>query len=187
MSPLVEFATTHSGHLISSSKQSRSLHIILIVLLAATIIFIAVTYMLQRRRRAIDKSDDLPEKLMTKPPLERHDSAMCQNQPESNHNNYLNSLKEEILHQTEKPIYPWILPPQALPGPYDPMYYPLPAPSLRHKPAGSPSEGMEGRHSTSYTRLVPNSGVPQSGAVLYGTMTTSTNGWRRSHWNVTGG
>ena len=174
----------HAGQFVSKSKQSQ---IFLVFLISATVAWIVVAYTSQRKSRMINANVDVPEKPVTKPMLERNDSAMCQNQWESNHNNYLNSLKQEISQQTEKPIYPWISPPQALPGPYDPMYYPLPAPSFRRKSSGSLPANVEGRQSTSYTRLVPKSDTLLGEAVLYGTMTTSTNGWRRTHWNVTGG
>ncbi len=188
MSPLVKFAASQrTVHSFPNFKQSRPVQMILIILIAATVAWAVITFTSQRKSRIIHASVDIQEKLTTKPFLQRHDSAMSPNGLESYHNNYLNSLKEEILQQTEKPIYPWITPPQTLPGPYDPMYYPLPAPSHQYEPVGSHPANLEGRHSTSYTYLVPKAGVPQSGVVLYGTLTTSTNGWRRLHWNVNGG
>ncbi|KAF3048580.1 hypothetical protein E8E11_006926 [Didymella keratinophila] len=177
----------NAGRILSSSKHSRLLQISLVVLATIMIAWIVLTCVSQRQRRDIDASANTSEKPITKPLLERQDSATCQNQWEHDHKNYLNSLKQEILEHTEKPIFPWVSPPQALPGPYDPIYYPLPAPSLRCKASGSLAANVEGRHSASYTRHVPKSGIPLGEAVLYGTMTTSTNGWRRSHWNVTGG
>jgi hypothetical protein len=175
------------GHILSHPTYNRLLQISLVVLAAAIIAWIVVTHVSQRQNRNIDASADVPEKPLTKPLLERQDSATCQNQWEHDHKNYLNSLKQEILEHTEKPIFPWVSPPQVLPGPYDPMYYPLPAPLFRCKTSGSLAANVEGRHSVSYTLHVPKSGIPLGEAVLYGTMTSSTNGWRRSHWNVTGG
>jgi hypothetical protein len=177
----------NAGNILTDSKHSQLLPVSLVVLAIAVVAWIVVTYVSQRQNRNIDASADVPEKPLTKPLLERQDSATCQNQWEHDHKNYLNSLKQEILEHTEKPIFPWVSPPQALPGPYDPMYYPLPAPSFRCKTSGSLAANIEGRHSASYTRHIPISGTPLGEAVLYGTMTTSTNGWRRSHWNVTGG
>lgn len=188
MPPLSDYKKfQHAGQFVSNSKQSRPIQILLVVLATATIAWIVVTYVSQRQSRTVDTDVDVPKKSITKPSLQRQDSAMCQNQWEIDHKNYLNSLKQEILEHTEKPIFPWMSPPQALPGPYDPMYYPLPAPSSRCTSSGSLAANVEGRHSTSYTRPVPKSSTPLGEAVLYGTMTTSTNGWRRSHWNVTGG
>jgi hypothetical protein len=177
----------HAGQMLSSSTQNRFFQVFLVILASTTVAWIVVTCISQRRGRTVNASTDVSEKPVTKPLLERQDSATCQNQWEHDHKNHLNSLKQEILEHTEKPIFPWVSPPQALPGPYDPMYYPLPAPSFRCKTSGSLAANIEGRHSASFTRLVPKSGTPIGEAVLYGTMTTSTNGWRRSHWNVTGG
>lgn len=176
-----------AGQILSNSKPSRLLQILLVVSATAIIAWIVISNVSQRQGRSIDTNADESEKHIIKPLLERQDSATWQPQWEYDHKNYLNSLKQEILEHTEKPIFPWVSPPQALPGPYDPMYYPLPAPSFRCKTSGSLAANVEGRHSASYTRHIPNSGTPLGEAVLYGTMTTSTNGWRRSHWNVAGG
>lgn len=177
----------NAGQFISNSEHIRLIQIFLVVLATATIVWLVVSYVSQRQIRTIDANAEVLEKPSTKPLLERQDSATCQNQWEHDHKSYLNSLKQEILEHTEKPIFPWVSPPQALPGPYDPTYYPLPAPSFRYKTSGSLAANIEGRHSASYTRHVRKSGTPLGGPVLYGTMTHSTNGWRRSHWNVTGG
>lgn len=187
MPPLSGYSNHQSAGFVSDAKSGRLLQVFLVVLLAAAVAWIVVAYVSQKRNRAVNASADVPEKSIARCTLNRHDSAMCQSEWENDHNERLNSLKQEILEHTEKPIHPWILPPQALPGPYDPMYYPLPAPSLRFKSSGSLAADVEGRHSASYTRLVPKTGISSGEAVLYGTMTTSTNGWRRSHWNVTAG
>ncbi|KAJ4984376.1 hypothetical protein SVAN01_10149 [Stagonosporopsis vannaccii] len=188
MPPLLSFGTFwHAEQLVSNSKQSRKLWIIVVVLITATITWTVIAYILQRKSQSHSANIVGLEKPAPQRTLERHDSAISQNQTETDHNIYLSSLQQEILSQTEKPIYPWVLPPQALPGPYDPMYYPLPAPSIRYKTVSSSPASIEGRHSISYTRFVPKAGTPFGEAVLYGTMTKSTNGWRRSHWNVTGG
>lgn len=164
-------------------KHGQLVEASLVVLATATSIWLLVAFVTQRKSRTSDSIPVIPEK-PHKPALERQDS--CQKHWESNHNEHLSSLKQEISQHTEKPIHPWILPPQALPGPYDPMYYPLPAPTIAVTSSG-PLAKSEGRHSTTYTRLVPKSGTPPREAMLYGTMTTSTHGWRRTHWNVTGG
>jgi hypothetical protein len=172
-------------------NQSRSFGLFLVVLVTAGITWMVIAYIsrkksLRRKSRIINTNVDIPEKPTPNRSLQRQDSGVCHDHWECDHNNYLNSLKQEILQQTEKPIHPWISPPQALPGPYDPMYYPLPAPSFRQKLSPSLPPNVEGRNSTPFTRLVPRLDSPRCEAVLYGTMTTSTNGWRRSHWNVTG-
>ncbi|KAF1352929.1 hypothetical protein EJ07DRAFT_183110 [Lizonia empirigonia] len=129
-----------------------------------------------------------PEKPIGRTALERQDSAACcQKHWESDHKEHLDSLQQEILQHTEEPIHPWILPPERLPGPYDPMYYPLPPPTIRPTSTDSSPAKPETRNSAPYTRLVPTTGSPPNERTLHGTMTTSTKGWRRTHWNVTGG
>lgn len=188
MPPLLDsWLLQHAGHFVSTSTQSRFLQIVAVVLVTASITWAVVAYISQRKSRTSDSNIDTLEESITKRTLERHDSGTYQDQWGIDHSTYLRSLQQEIQQKTEKPIYPWISPPQALPGPYDPMYYPLPAPSVRPKPLHSAPTGVEGRYSTSHTRLVPRAGTSFGEAVLYGTMTTSTKGWRRSHWNVTGG
>ena len=188
MPPLSVFENLkHAKYSMSNLKYGQLLDISLAVLLTVTVVWFAVTCVLQRKSRVVAAVVEDPEKHVTKHLLKRHDSAMHQQHWENDHNDHLNSLKQEILQHTEKPIHPWILPPQALPGPYDPMYYPLPAPTIRYKPSVPSAANLEGRHSTSYTHIVPSTCAPQNEAILYGTLTTSTNGWRRAHWNVTGG
>ncbi|KAF9700201.1 hypothetical protein EKO04_001742 [Ascochyta lentis] len=189
MAPLSGFNKLHRAkNLLSNFENGQFIEVSLVVLAAAAVIWLAVGYVSRRKSRTIEAAAELPEKLLDKPSLERQDSAMCcQKHWEIDHNNRLNSLKQEILQHTEKPVHPWVLPPQQLPGPYDPMYYPLPPPTIRPMSTGPPKAKSEGRHSTSYTRLVPTTGTPSNGLNLYGTMTTSTKGWRRTHWNVTGG
>jgi len=176
---------------ITKPSQRRSFGVLLVVFVAAVITWTVITYVSrrkssQRKSRSINTNVDIPEKPVSNRTLQRQDSGVCHDHWECDHNNYLNSLKQEILQHTEKPIHPWVSPPQALPGPYDPMYYPLPAPSFRQKLSPSLPPNVEGRNSTPFTRFVPRLDSPRCEAVLYGTMTTSTNGWRRSHWNVTG-
>ena len=121
----------HAGQLVSNLKPGRLFQVSLVVLIIAAIAWVVVTYILQRKSRTINALVEVPEKPATRRLLERQDSALCQRQWELDHNDCLNSLKQEILQHTEKPIHPWVLPPQALPGPYDPMYYPLPTRSHR--------------------------------------------------------
>lgn len=95
-----------------------------------------------------------------------------------------------------QPIYPWIMPPQALPGPYD-----LPLPTLRRhcpsEPGKSPSSidsnpttpevEEDEAHMLPYTRHVSTTTSPPQSWVYSGTITTSTSGWRRNQWVVSGG
>lgn len=97
---------------------------------------------------------------------------------------------------TLQPIYPWIMPPQPLPGPYD-----LPLPTLRRhcpsEPSKSPSSidtkpatpeaEEEEAHMQPYTRHVSTTTSPPRSWVYSGTITTSTSGWRRNQWVVSGG
>lgn len=189
MPPLPGFDRLHqAGHFVSNRKYGQVIEVSLIILVSAIVIRLAVVYFSQRKSQASVSSADNSEKFPTKPILERQDSAVCcQKHWESDHKHHLDSLQQEIVQRTQKPIHPWILPPQALPGPYDPMYYPLPPPTLRPTSTRVLMSKPEGRHSSSYTRLVPATGAPPHEARLYGTMTTSTRGWRRTHWNVAGG
>ena len=187
MPPLPGYQNLQYARFVSDSKAGRLFQASLVLLVTASIAWSVIAYVSQKKNQPVDGGTDVPEKPVARPSLERQDSAMCQTQWETYHNERLNSLKQEILEHTEKPVHPWILPPQTLPGPYDPMYYPLPAPSLRFQTSGSLAANAEGRQSTSYTQLVSKTGISSGEAVLYGTMTTSTNGWRRSHWNVTAG
>lgn len=163
-------------------KSSQLLQALAAVLVTGTVIWRVAAYVSRRRNGSMEETANVPEKTVLTPSLQRKDSATIQDH-ETDHNNHLSSLKQEILQHTEKPIYPWVAPPQKLPGPYDPMYFPLPAPTMRME-SFNPPPGIEGRHAISYTRLA---GTEPTAAKLYGTMTTSTKGWRRTHWNVTGG
>ncbi|UPX14738.1 uncharacterized protein EKO05_0005212 [Ascochyta rabiei] len=189
MPPLSGFKKLHhAGQLVSNFEYDRLIEVSVVILVAATIIWFAVAWISRRGSRTVEAGPDAPEKSLDRPLVVRQDSAICcQKHWESYHNDRLNSLQQEILQHTKKPIHPWILPPQKLPGPYDPMYYPLPPPTIRPVSPRPPREKSEGRHSTSYTRLVPATGAPPEKLNLYGTMTMSTKGWRRTHWNVTGG
>jgi hypothetical protein len=99
----------------------------------------------------------------------------------------LDSLGQEIDGHTSKPIFPWVLPPQALPGPYDPPYYPLPAPTIRRHSTDASNTPAEESGAVSYFRRTSTAGIPPRDTALYATTTTSTQGWRRTQWIVTGG
>jgi hypothetical protein len=113
-------------------------------------------------------------------------------------NQYLQSLKEETIQPSLLPIYPWIAPPQPLPGPYDAPYYPLPLPTVRpektmnienHAPTVKLEEvsndAPEELESISYTRHVSTNSTPDRESRLEGAVTVSTKGWRRIQWTVT--
>ena len=82
-----------------------------------------------------------------------------------------------------KPLYPWTSPPQFLPGPYDPSLYPLPT-IRRHSYNAETSVLRE--KTSSYTRRVSTDSTPISQNTLRGTVTTSSKGWRRNQWCISG-
>ncbi|PSN66407.1 hypothetical protein BS50DRAFT_574835 [Corynespora cassiicola Philippines] len=113
-----------------------------------------------------------------------------------------------------QPVYPWKLPPQPLPGPYDPRLYPLPT-LRRHSydpSIVSPENGPNSSHHPTatattttttlcYTRRVSTNSIPDSTStsrspsiappptpkLLHGSVTRSAaNGWRRNQWVVSG-
>jgi hypothetical protein len=115
-------------------------------------------------------------------------------------NHYLQSLERETLYPSLLPIYPWIAPPQPLPGPYDAPYYPLPLATMRPEEyfdikTKSPAVKLEDTaddmpeelESISYTRRVSTNSIPNHESFLEGSVTVSTNGWRRTQWTVTAG
>ncbi|CAI6340999.1 unnamed protein product [Periconia digitata] len=107
---------------------------------------------------------------------------------------------ESTTSTAEESVYPWIAPPQPLPGPYDPPFYPLPT-LRRHsydptvtKEKTPHAEAAE-MTASSYTRRVSATNIPRSGAqtsqtaarvVVRGTVTNSSKGWRRNQWVVGG-
>jgi hypothetical protein len=115
-------------------------------------------------------------------------------------NQYLQSLQKETLRPSLLPIYPWIAPPQPLPGPYDAPYYPLPLPTIKpekslNSETKSPIVKLEDTaddvpeelESVSYTRCVSTNSIPDHESLLEGSITVSTKGWRRTQWTVTAG
>ena len=90
---------------------------------------------------------------------------------------------------TFKPIYPWISPPQPLPGPYEPRLYPHPTLRRHSYPDPSPPPPPE-TSLISYTRRVSTNSIPARQTMLHGTVTTASNGavgWRRNQWVVEAG
>jgi hypothetical protein len=90
----------------------------------------------------------------------------------------------QVEHETIfKPIYPWVLPPHPLPGPYD-----YPPPSLRrHSSAEDSLETPTETNTILYTRRVSTNSIPTRQSTLHGTVTTSHEGWRRNLWEVSNG
>jgi hypothetical protein len=115
-------------------------------------------------------------------------------------NQYLQSLKRETIYSSLIPIYPWIAPPQPLPGPYDAPYYPLPLPTIKSEESfdvkpNPPDVKLEDiaddipeeLESISYTRRFSTNSTPDHESLLEGSVTISTNGWKRTQWTVTAG
>jgi hypothetical protein len=115
-------------------------------------------------------------------------------------NHYLQSLKRETLQSSLLPIYPWIAPPQSLPGPYDAPYYPLPLPTIEPEKSfdtrakrptvkleETPEDMSEELESISYTRRVSTNSIPDHKSLLEGSVTVSTKGWKRTQWTITAG
>ncbi|KAF2438573.1 hypothetical protein P171DRAFT_163731 [Karstenula rhodostoma CBS 690.94] len=83
-----------------------------------------------------------------------------------------------------KPIYPWTSPVQPLPGPYDPRLYPLP--TIRRHSYHPSVEQLKDIAVTSYTRRVSLNSLPTQQNTLRGTVTVSSNRWRRNQWIIPG-
>lgn len=128
--------------------------------------------------------------------------------PQIHANQYLQSLRQEALHPSLIPVYPWVAPPSPLPGPYDAPYYPLPLPTIRNQqpeqlysvdttssanplPHESKNEVLSNESETLLTksyirRLSDNARLPYD-PVLEGSTTVSSAGWRRTQWSVSAG
>ncbi len=115
-------------------------------------------------------------------------------------NQYLQSLRQETLQPILSPIYPWIAPPQDLPGPYDAPYYPPPLPTIKteeslqndNQPGTTktepPSDDVpEELETITYTRRISTTSTSDQESLVEGTVTVSTKGWRRTQWSVTAG
>lgn len=165
----IEHWTTSNdwGHLIK-------FFLLLSVLVAAVQTTVIISK--QRKRRMSDTTVNEVKNPLPTPPT-----------PEKDPNQYLQSLKQETLEPERGPIYPWIAPPQRLPGPYDAPYYPLPLPTIRrhsHDPSNVETEESSDTSTISYTRRVSTNSITDQEAVLEGSISTSTQGWRRNHWTV---
>lgn len=83
-----------------------------------------------------------------------------------------------------EPMYPWMSPPQPLPGPYDPRLYPLPT-IRRHSYDPSTQEPNDDA-AACYTRRVSLNNLSDGKGTLRGTVTVSSRGWRRGQWIISG-
>ncbi|KAF2126349.1 hypothetical protein P153DRAFT_75916 [Dothidotthia symphoricarpi CBS 119687] len=93
--------------------------------------------------------------------------------------------QNDHLYSIPRPIYPWTSPPASLPGPYDTRYYPLPT-IRRH--SYDPSTTTPDEISTvSFTRRISINSISACESILNGTTATSSEGWRRTQWTVSGG
>lgn len=137
---------------------------------------------------------DLKEKNSSR--VQSHDKARRVS-PEQSQNDYLESLKQETLEPFRLPIYPWIAPPQRLPGPYDAPYYPLPLPTIAiQETAGddtkpSISETTRDRpeelETITYSHRISTENSIKTELVRESVVTVSTKGWRRTQWTVNAG
>ncbi|KAF2873609.1 hypothetical protein BDV95DRAFT_348511 [Massariosphaeria phaeospora] len=158
----------------TSNAYSPLSQIVLLVLVLGTAVRWAVFCFFRSKRRRGTQFEQLKERNPGLCQIPREKIDPCR-PPRCNHQ----------LPPTFRPIYPWIGPPQPLPGPYDPSLYPLPT-LRRHSccpPAANPSENS----TVPYTRRVSTNSMPGHPSILHGTVTTSSNGWRRKQWVVTGG
>lgn len=151
---------------------------IVLLLSIFTAVFRSLVVVITRRKRRMSGQSPSPKKnaLPTPPAVDKEP------------NQYLQSLKEETLRPDLGPIYPWITPPQPLPGPYDAPYYPLPAPTIRrHSYDSSDAETEEISTMAPYIRRVSTNSIPKQEHILQGSSTVSTLGWRRTQWTVSVG
>lgn len=86
--------------------------------------------------------------------------------------------------QGYKSLYPWIGPPEPLPGPYDPRLYPLP--TLRRHSYDLAAKSTTEDASISYTRRVSLNQDFNQSKTVHGMITTSHKGWRRNQWVISG-
>lgn len=82
--------------------------------------------------------------------------------------------------------YPWIAPPQPLPGPYDARLYPLPTLRRHSYDPTAIIRSMQEDRIVSYTRRVSAAHISKETRMVHGTVTTSAEGWRRNQWSVSG-
>lgn len=158
--------------------------IFLVALFVATCIWVGVLCCTRRKRRILEQSQPADEK-----------DVKCRQAASENNDKKRNACQPQRQQSGDqsprdfKPVYPWISPPQPLPGPYDPRVYPLPTIRRHSYPNPSPENPME-TNTISYTRRVSTNSVPNHESTLRGSITVSSNGtsgWRRNQWVVSAG
>jgi len=163
---------------ISSSGFAQLPKIFLLVLVAAAGLRFLVQCYTQRKRRTTAPCSQVPEEKGSTP---------CQAAPEADLRPYHLSQSRDQVAPAFTPIYPWISPPQPLPGPYDPRFFPLPT-IRRHSHDVSPEPSPEVEtHTASYTRRVSTNSMPVRQSTLHGAVSITNNRTRRNQWVVTGG
>ncbi|KAF2659629.1 hypothetical protein K491DRAFT_150445 [Lophiostoma macrostomum CBS 122681] len=175
---------------ISTSSDGVSLlsSIFLLALVAAVCLRIAIVYSIRKKRRTetLHRHSDSEKSSIACQDFYGKDPRQCQYPEKQNQQRRSDSQFGNCTSPTFKPIYPWIAPPTPLPGPYDPQVYPLP--TIRRHSYADPSKGLPLEHETiSYTRRVSTNSIPHRQASIQGMVTTSSHGWRRNQWVVSGG
>jgi hypothetical protein len=178
--------TTHCG----SQSLTRPIFLLLVL---ATIVWSAKHCLSSRKKTMSQSLASVGEKSPTpdSPAMETDVKLKRTQSPsgkwEKEHRSRLDSLGEELQQDSPEPIYPWTAPPQALPGPYDQPYYPLPMPTIRRHSIDAESAPPEEARTVSHFRRISSTGLPPRDTVLHTSTTASTRGWRRTQWVVMGG
>lgn len=150
--------------------------VFLLVLVFATGIRLAIIKFMTRKRRRV-----IPYQV---PSLQEKDVQSCRKLSEEGPKQHeIPRCKDQQL-PTSRPVYPWNSPPQTLPGPYDPRFYPLP--TIRRHSYDPSVITPEETSSVFYTRRVSTNSIPAQPRMLHGTVTTSKKGWRRNQWVISG-
>ncbi|KAF2646185.1 hypothetical protein P280DRAFT_3637 [Massarina eburnea CBS 473.64] len=166
--------STLNGNGVAYTQLSR---IFLLVLVLVTGIRLVIARVLRKRRRS---QPHQPYGQGKKPT-----TSSCQARSESqDFRQHRQSPSNNQWPSMFNPVYPWECPPQPLPGPYDPRLYPLP--TIRRHSYDPTTITPTQNKSLSYIRRVSADTIPMSQTVLQGTVTTSTRGWRRNQWVISG-
>lgn len=151
--------------------------IILAIFVAVSCIRLAILHYARRKRRTSTSKQSVQEK----------DPRACQELVEKDpRHRTISESSNKQQPPTFRPIYPWVSPPQPLPGPYDPRLYPLPT-VRRHSSANPSPNSPEESNQILYTRRVSTNSIPSRQSTIHGSVTTSSKGWRRNQWVVSGG
>jgi hypothetical protein len=185
----------------TSNPYTQLPKVFLLVLVVATCIRITVLYCKWRQRNSHKSYQPLSEEgdsssckpsqkeknpTTYNPDQEAKDSTLCHVPLERDLRQDQWPRNNDQPPPTFQPIYPWISPPQPLPGPYDPRFYPLPTIQQHSYDPSHDTSHDFGSQTTPYARRVSTDNLH---ATLIGTMTTTSNGktgWRRNQWVVLG-